>query len=93
MSTLKIQSKFKPEKEKTIAELADKMGLKIKLPCDGKGKCGKCLIKIIKGEVNDPTKDEEKHLKKSELEDGIRLACCVIPKGDVTISQDLKDSK
>lgn len=91
MSILKIQTKFKPEKEKTIAELADKMGLKIKQPCGGKGKCGKCHIQIVKGDVKSPTSAEEKHLKKSELENGVRLACCCVPKGDVTMSLDIKD--
>lgn len=93
MSNFKVQSTFKPEKEKTVAALADKMGLKLKLPCDGKGKCGKCQIQVVKGDVSQPSKEEEKHLKKSELEDGVRLACCCIPKGDVTISLELKNKK
>lgn len=91
MSTFKVQTQFNPEKEKTIAELADKMGLKIKLPCDGKGKCGKCHIQILEGEMNAPTKEELKHLKKSEIDAGIRLACCAVPKGDVCMSSNLKD--
>lgn len=93
MSNFKVQSTFKPEKEKTVAALADKMGLKLKLPCDGKGKCGKCQIQIVKGDVKPPTKEEEKLLKKSELEAGIRLACCCIPAGDVTVSQEIKNKK
>lgn len=85
MSRLSFITKFNPEKEKTIADLAEKSGVKIKLPCDGKGKCGKCTIEIISGKCNDPTKEEQKLLKKSDLESGIRLACCCVPKGDVDI--------
>lgn len=90
MAKLNVQTTFNPDKEKTIAELADKMGLKIKLPCGGKGKCGKCHVQIVSGKVEDPTKEEQKLLKKSELEDGIRLACCAVPKGDVTLSLKTK---
>lgn len=86
MAKIRLEDSYKPEKEKTLAELSDKLGVKIKLPCDGKGKCGKCLVQIVSGDVNEPTKEEEKHLKKKQLEEGIRLACCVVPKGDVTFS-------
>lgn len=85
MAILNVQTTFNPDKEKTLADLADKMGLKVKLPCDGKGKCGKCQVQVLDGELNEPTKEEQKLLKKSELESGIRLACCAVPKGDVTL--------
>lgn len=88
MSKINYQSTFKPDKEKTLAQLANKMDLAIKLPCDGKKKCGKCQIRIISGDVNKATKEEEKLLKKKDLDDGVRLACCVIPKGDVTFTKN-----
>ncbi|SHI97835.1 2Fe-2S iron-sulfur cluster binding domain-containing protein [Geosporobacter subterraneus DSM 17957] len=56
--------------------------VKIKAPCDGKGKCGKCLIRILDGDVSEPTKQEKKLLSKSKLEKGYRLAC------ETTISQN-----
>lgn len=90
MAIINVQSTFNPDKEKTLADLADKMGLKVKLPCDGKGKCGKCQVQVLNGELNAPTKEEEKYLKKSELEAGMRLACCAVPKGDVTLTVSKK---
>ncbi len=93
MSILNVQTQFNPEKEKTVAELADKLGIKIKLPCNGKGKCGKCLVKISAGDMNPPTKEEEKLIKSSDLEAGYRLACCAVPKGDFTISLEGKSKK
>lgn len=57
--------------------------VKIKLPC-GKGKCGKCLIKV-KGEVNEPTKNEIKAIDPEKLAQGYRLACEVIVEGDVNV--------
>ncbi len=86
MAKICLEDSYKPEKEKNLAALSEKLGVKIKLPCDGKGKCGKCLVKIVSGKVNSPTKEEEKHLKPKQLEEGIRLACCVIPKEDITFS-------
>lgn len=43
-------------------------------PCGGNGKCGKCRIKVIEGEIP-VTKREMMLLSKEELEKGIRLAC------------------
>lgn len=86
MAIINVQTTFNPDKEKTLADLTDKMGLKVKLPCGGKGKCGKCQVQVASGELNEPTKEEQKLLKKSELESGIRLACCAVPKGDVTLT-------
>lgn len=66
----------------------------IEIPCGGKGICGKCKIKIVNGLVNDKTDEETNYLTKHELEEGIRLACLVIPKGDLTVEvlnkKDLK---
>ena len=91
MAILNVQSTFNPDKEKTIADLADKMGLKVKLPCDGKGKCGKCLVQVTDGEINPPTKEELKLIKNADLEAGMRLACCAIPKGNLTLRLDKKE--
>lgn len=83
MAHIAYQFHYKKSKEKSIASLADKMGIELKTSCGGKGKCGKCKVQIVSGDVNKPTKTEEKHLKSKELDKGIRLACCTIPKGDV----------
>lgn len=83
MSHIAYQIDYKASKEKSLAELSDKMGIKLKTSCGCKGKCGKCKVQIISGDLNKPTKEEEKLLKAKELEKGVRLACCAIPKGDV----------
>ncbi|WP_411679794.1 ASKHA domain-containing protein [Clostridium thailandense] len=43
-------------------------------PCGGKGTCGKCKVKLIKG-LKEPTSLDIKHLSKEEIEEGIRLSC------------------
>lgn len=43
-------------------------------PCGGNGRCGKCKMKIIKGNYN-YKENHEKKLSHGELKEGIRLAC------------------
>ena len=63
------------KKELNALKAAKEANVKIKAPCDGKGKCGKCLIKIVDGDVSEPTKQEKKILGKEKLRKGYRLAC------------------
>ncbi len=48
-------------------------------PCGGKGKCLKCIIQIIDGEIP-ITKADERAFTKEELKNGFRLACKAKPK-------------
>lgn len=54
-------------------------------PCNGKGLCGKCRVKIISGEVNSLTSTEERILTSEEIESGIRLSCLVVPQEDLEV--------
>ncbi len=58
-----------------LLKAADMAGLYIEGDCAGRGTCGKCKVKITEGEKNKPTKAEEKHLSKKEIEAGWVLAC------------------
>ncbi|AZV55755.1 ASKHA domain-containing protein [Clostridium sp. AWRP] len=60
--------------------LMDK-GIFIDSPCNGKGICGKCKVKVIKG-LKEPTPLDIKQLTKEELESGFRLSC------NFTINED-----
>lgn len=62
-------------------------------PCNGKGVCGKCRIKILNGELTEPTETERKLLKQEELDEGIRLACLVKPKRDLAVELLEKERK
>lgn len=75
--TIKINFKkqISVKEAQTLAKTAKKSGIKIKLPCDGKGKCGKCKVKITGKNIPEATKNEEKLLKKKDIDEGIRLAC------------------
>lgn len=52
----------------------------IQLPCDGRGFCGLCKVKV-KGKVNPLTGNEKAHF----LRENVRLACQVKILGDLTI--------
>jgi len=57
----------------TILDYAQKLQIKINAECGGVGKCGKCIVRIEKGEenLNQPTSSE----KKINLPEKHRLAC------------------
>ncbi len=54
-------------------------------PCGGKGTCGKCRIRVLDGDVSEPTPVEERFLSENETGDGVRLACMTRIRGDVRV--------
>ena len=74
----------KAKDDKTILDIAYDNNIKIKSPCNGKGKCGKCLVKA-KGNVSHITKAEKKLVSEKKLEKGYRLACETKVTGDCEV--------
>lgn len=64
--------------EETLLSTLVRNNISLQNVCNGKGTCGKCKIRILKG-VPEPTETERAHLSEAELEKGIRLACNVKP--------------
>ena len=54
--------------------------------CSGKGICGKCKVKVLKGSLSEMSETEKKVLKEQELADGIRLSCLAEVTEDVEIA-------
>lgn len=54
-------------------------------PCGGKGSCGKCGIKLLKGNLPETTEDQKIFSPKERME-GMRLACQAYPAECCTIS-------
>ncbi|HWQ42899.1 MAG TPA: ASKHA domain-containing protein [Desulfosporosinus sp.] len=75
----------------TLMEAMNEGGWKVDFPCGGKGKCGKCRIRILKG-LEQPTASELELLDAKELEEGIRLACLTKVHNDL-ICEFLEDKK
>ncbi len=53
--------------------------------CGGKGTCGSCKIRVIRGEALTPTDAERTLLSPEELAAGFRLACQTIPLSDLEV--------
>ena len=60
----------------TVYDAAIKAGIDINANCGGKGKCGKCKVKIIKGKTNKITNNEISLLSIQDVKKNIRLSCC-----------------
>lgn len=57
----------------------------IERPCNGKGTCGKCRIRHISGEIDEPSETELKHLSENDIKTGVRLSCLVFPNENLEI--------
>lgn len=86
-------------KNSTLLNAAQKIGLPLASACGGVGKCGQCRIKILKGNVSSISNTEKNILSKKNLEEGLRLACLtkikskvkvLIPDESIIINQKLQ---
>ena len=70
----------------SVLDAALSLGLQINSLCGGKGRCGKCLVRIQRGSVSAPTDSERRLVDKRSIGAGYRLACQVFPRGNVSVS-------
>lgn len=57
-------------------------GLTIDTPCGGQGRCGRCLVRVDEGQVNQP---DSPHLSAEQLKEGWVLSCQSRVTGDVVL--------
>lgn len=69
----------------TVLEAARELGVDINSICGGAASCGKCAVKIVSGNLDEPSQDEVKLLGQHRVADGLRLACRSTIRGDVTV--------
>ena len=62
-------------------------------PCNGKGICGKCKVRILSGQVSAASETEMDQLSAGEREQGIRLSCMAEVLGDVEVELLKKERK
>lgn len=76
---MSVKVKFISEVEvkdgKKALKAAKNANIKINNSCDGKGKCGKCVVKVLRGKLSEPTKQELKVLGQEKINKGYRLSC------------------
>jgi uncharacterized 2Fe-2S/4Fe-4S cluster protein (DUF4445 family) len=68
----------------TLLTNLQKHGLFVESVCGGKGTCGKCRVRFIKGAPR-PSETDGRHLTAKEIEEGWRLACQVEVGGEAEI--------
>lgn len=59
-------------------------GIRVDAPCGGGGRCGKCRIRLVSGEL-EITPADRQYLSERELTSGIRLACVARPTENLRI--------
>lgn len=64
------------KKGTSLKDIIKNNNLDFVFPCGAMGRCGNCKVKVLKN-IEKPTKLEEIKLKKFEIDNGIRLACCL----------------
>jgi uncharacterized 2Fe-2S/4Fe-4S cluster protein (DUF4445 family) len=70
---------------KTLLHAAREAGVYIDSQCNGKGKCGKCRVRVAEGRATPFTALESEFIGSAEREQGYRLACMTRIAGDVTL--------
>ncbi len=74
----------------TIMDLFKKHTIIIDAPCNGKGTCGNCKVKV-ENATEKMTQYESQLLSKAEIDSGIRLACRTIINDKMEIEIDNKE--
>ena len=88
MARLKVESlglEIEASSQENIMTSLINAGAFIDNPCNGKGTCGKCKVRILTGRVTEPCATEIKLLTKEELEGNIRLSCMIEAVSDVSL--------
>ena len=68
-------------------------GMFVDNPCNGKGTCGKCRVRITSGNAPAPNDVDLKFIPEADLADGVRLSCMIKPEEDYTIELMQKERK
>lgn len=75
---------FEIEEGRDVLSLASENGINIPSICNGDKLCGKCIIKIMEGDVA-PTHVETKFFSDTEIKEGLRLACKTKVKDNLSV--------
>lgn len=72
-------------KGKNLLQAAQEAKIAIDNHCGGRGRCGKCRVKVLSGYLPAPGPSDIRHLEEGELDDGWRLACQFVVEGDLEV--------
>jgi len=68
-----------------LSKVLKKAGIRIRASCGGKGQCGQCRVRLLSGEVSEPTAAERERLCGTAVAQGHRLACRTKVLGDTDV--------
>lgn len=66
----------------SLLDCARQLGVGLVSICGGQGKCLACKIKVLSGNVSEPTSADLKAFSSAEISQGWRLACSTYPRSD-----------
>ena len=68
-----------------LSDVLRAAGVPMSLYCGGRGVCGKCLVRIVRGEVSPAGEREAAFLGEKRVRSGLRLACLTRVRGDLDV--------
>jgi uncharacterized 2Fe-2S/4Fe-4S cluster protein (DUF4445 family) len=78
------ETKLYLKEGENLLEAMRAFGLPVLAECGARGRCGKCLIRVVEGRL-DITVQDKKILSRLLLSQGYRLACMAYPNQDCTV--------
>ncbi len=72
------------EKDITLLEALERLGIKLETLCGGAGWCGQCIVKA-RGNLSEINSNEENLIPDEMIREGYRLACQTVIKGDANV--------
>jgi uncharacterized 2Fe-2S/4Fe-4S cluster protein (DUF4445 family) len=69
----------------TILDAAQRAGVMLAAVCGGDGSCGRCIVRVMDGQVSPPNDNEEEALGRDDVAAGWRLACQTHIASDVRV--------
>lgn len=71
---------------RSLRDILDTTDLRVRSGCNGQGACGLCRVRVEEGEAGELTHNERLYLDSIAREEGVRLACQLLPARDLRIS-------
>ena len=84
LTILPFKENMDVRSDETVMQALRRGGYEIEGPCNGKGICGKCRIRVD-NPIDVPQTNHSSISETEGLEMGIRLACRLICQGDITV--------
>ncbi len=75
----------------SLLDVARRNSVPIAAPCNGRGRCGRCAIRVVSGVLEQPDESEKRLLRYAA--DDVRLACRARIAGDVVVDAIIVETR